>query len=256
MPPVPLTLTNTSTPTARLSGVLYNAYNGSTSITSMPANASVGTINVINTATYGAGTFTPVGDGGYFTMPTNAYFEMAEVIGRDTWTMYFVFNIGSDGTVTMAGADPNGRGNIDSVVGFGGVGNNMIGGIQSGEMFFSAHHSSQTQDGGVHTDDVTWNDGSWHWVEFESSNSVAKWTMVTEDGSSWENTDVYTGFGRDSVAFKIFCAQGCDQSGLKIAEVIVYNEILPAQAKAANREYLSSLLAPYSPPAPPSAPPP
>eukprot|EP01084_Bolivina_argentea_P063489 115916_1 len=225
-----------SMPVARLSGVLYNGQPAS--VSSMPVGASVGSIAVKGSA----GAFVPVASTGYFTMPRGSFFELSNVIGRGTWTMYFLFNIGTAGRFTFAGADPGGYGELDSEVGFGSANNNFVqSGVRVGEMFFSTHYS-QGVNNGVRSDGKLLNDDKWHWVEFEASMDTPRYTMVFEDGSSFEETNVNAGFGRNHIPFRVFCGQGCDQHTMKVSEAIVYNKVLGAEEKDENRRYLSALL--------------
>jgi len=231
----PIPLGHPSCMAARISGKLYKEASGASSVTSMAGN-----INLI-----GSGhAFTEVGQLGYFSMPRGEnYFAMPDVAKRDTWTMYFLFNIGINGHFTFAGADPGGYGNLDSQIGFGPSNNNFIkAGMETGEMFFSTHGGTIYD--GVHSDGMTLNDNDWHWVEFESSNLVASYKMTFNTGATFEHTVVNLGFGRDDEPFRVFCGQGCNQDGtLKISEAIVYNKMLTDAEKAYNRAYLDEALA-------------
>ena len=70
---------------------------------------------------------------------------------------------------------------------------------------------------------------------------VASYAMTFEDGSTFEHTNVAPGFGRDGVAFRVFCGQSCNQNSMKVSEAIVYNRILTDVEKKQTRAYLSGL---------------
>ena len=76
--------------------------------------------------------------------------------------------------------------------------------------------------------------------------------MRFEDGSSFEETNVATGFARDGIPFRVFSSpQDCGQAGqaqMQVAEAVVYNRILTVAEKQQNQDYLTALLTELSSP--------